>query len=180
MIGGSRTVGIGLMVGSGVLLLAFLGWLFAALQTNETSTGGMVLGVVLLLAILLPIFGSGFYLLRRGISEKQDFAQLHQQKTLLNMVLTQGQVTIPELVADLQLPRDTIEALIRDLVGKRLFSGAINWDKGILYSVESRSLVQDRQCPNCGGKLTFAGKGLIACSYCGSEVFLTENAAQKQ
>ena len=55
--------------------------------------------------------------------------------------------------------------------------GAINWDKGLLYSVESQQLTEGRKCPNCGGDLQFAGKGLIVCPYCGSEVFLTKRAA---
>ncbi len=179
MIGGGRTVGLGLMLGSGVLLLAFLGWLLTAFGTNETSSAGMAIGIVLALAILLPIFGIGVYIFRRGTVEKTEFANVQQQKKLLNMVLTQGKVTIAEIVAELEVSRDTVEEMIRDLVGKQLFSGAINWDKGILYSVESQALTEDRKCPNCGGELTFAGKGLIVCPYCGSEVFLTERAAAK-
>lgn len=49
--------------------------------------------------------------------------------------------------------------------------------RGILYSVESQKLVGEHKCPNCGGDLRFAGKGLIVCPYCGSEVFLTKRAA---
>ncbi len=179
MIGGGRTVGLSLMLGSGVLLLAFLGWLLTAFGTSETSSAGMAIGIVLALAILSPIFSIGVYLFRRGTVEKGEFAHVQQQKKLLNMVLTQGKVTIAEVVAELEVPRDTVEEMIRDLVGKQLFSGAINWDKGILYSVESQALTEDRKCPNCGGELTFAGKGLIVCPYCGSEVFLTERAAAK-
>lgn len=177
MIGGGRTVGLGLMIGSGVLLAAFLGWLITALGTNETSGGGLAIGIVLAFAILAPVFGIGFYVFRRGTVEKAEFATVQQQKKLLNMVLTQGKVTLSELVAELEAPRDGVEEMIRDLVGKQLFSGAINWDKGILYSVESQALTEDRKCPNCGGELTFAGKGLIVCPYCGSEVFLTQRAA---
>jgi len=177
MIGGGRTVGLGLMLGSGVLLLAFLGWLITAFGTSETSGAGLAIGVVLALVILVPIFGVGFYVFRRGTVEKDQFATVQQQKKLLNIVLTQGRVTVAEVVAELQVPRDSVEEMIRDLVGKKLFSGAINWDKGILYSVESQSLTDGRKCPNCGGELTFAGKGLIVCPYCGSEVFLTARAA---
>jgi DNA-directed RNA polymerase subunit RPC12/RpoP len=33
--------------------------------------------------------------------------------------------------------------------------------------------LQGRQtCPNCGGELELAGKGLITCPYCGAEIFL--------
>lgn len=179
MIGGGRTVGLGLIIGSSVLLIAFITWLFTAFSTNETSTGGLTIGLVLAVALFAPIFGIGAYLFRRASTEKADFAAIQQQKKLLNMVLTQGQVTIAEIVAELEVSRDLVEDMIRDLVGKQLFSGAINWDKGVLYSVESQAVINDRKCPNCGGVLTFAGKGLVVCPYCGSEVFLTKRAASQ-
>ncbi len=177
MVGGGRIVGIGLMAGSVVVFLAFAAWAGTALMTEETSRGGMVLAIVLALIVLTPIFGVGGYLLRSGGAEQAQFAVVQQERKILNMVLTQGQVTIGELVAELQQPRDQVEDMIRSLVGKQLFSGAINWEKGTLYSVESQSLTDGHKCPNCGGELQFAGKGLIVCPYCGSEVFLTKRAA---
>lgn len=177
MIGSGRIVGAGLMIGSIVLIIGFLAWILTAFGSNETSSGGMVLGIFLMLLILSPVFGIGVYVFRKGSVEQSQFAVVQQQKKLLNMVLTQGQVTIGQLVAELQLSREQIEEMIRDVVGKQLFSGAINWEKGILYSVESQQLTENRKCPNCGGELAFAGKGLIACPYCGSEVFLTKRAA---
>ena len=30
----------------------------------------------------------------------------------------------------------------------------------------------DFTCPNCGGALELAGKGLIRCPYCGAEIFI--------
>jgi DNA-directed RNA polymerase subunit RPC12/RpoP len=177
MIGGGRIVGIGLMAGSALLFVAFAAWAGTALMTEETSRGGMVLAIVLALIVLTPIFGVGGYLFRSGSAEQTQFAVVQQERKILNIVLTQGQVTIGELVAELQQPRDQVEDMIRSLVGKQLFSGAINWEKGLLYSVESQSLTDGRKCPNCGGELQFAGKGLIVCPYCGSEVFLTKRAA---
>ncbi|MFZ4658318.1 MAG: hypothetical protein ACOYNY_14980 [Caldilineaceae bacterium] len=177
MIGGGRTVGVVLMLISAVLLVTFGAWASVALMTSETTSGGLVLGMVIALAVLGPVFGIGAYVFRKGTAEQTEFASVQQEKKILNMVLTQGQVTIAELVAELEAPRESVEEMIRNLVGKQLFSGAINWEKGILYSVESQELTADRKCPNCGGELTFAGKGLIACPYCGSEVFLTKRAA---
>ena len=177
MVGSGRIVGLGLMIGSAVLFAAFAAWAGTALATAETSSGGMVLGIVLALIVLTPIFGVGVYLLRAGTAEQSQYAVVQQERRILNMVLTQGQVTIGELVAELQQPRDTVENMIRDLVGKQLFSGAVNWERGVLYSVESQALTNGRKCPNCGGDVQFAGKGLIVCPYCGSEVFLTKNAA---
>ena len=179
MTGGGRIVGLGLMIGSGVLLLAFLGWGAITMSTGDSglTSGGYALGMLLALVVLAPVFGIGVYLLRKGTAEERQMATVKQEKKILNMVLAQGQVTINELVAELGAPREAVEDMIRDLVGKQLFSGAINWDKGVFYSVESQELTDGRACPNCGGELEFAGKGLIACPYCGSEVFLTKRAA---
>ena len=177
MIGGGKTVGLVLMIVSAVLLLVFGGWLLTAFSTTETSSGGGGLGVLLGLLVMAPLFGVGAYLFRKGGQEQQEYVQVAKEKQILNAVLARGQVTITELIADMQLPREEIEGMIQDLVGKQLFSGAINWEKGILYSVESQKLTGDQKCPNCGGDLKFAGKGLIICPYCGSQVFLTKRAA---
>ena len=178
MVGGGKIVGSVMMIGSAVLLLAFGGWAVTALNSSETTSGGAVLGLLLALVVMAPIFGIGVYLFRKGGQEQTEYAQVEKEKQILNAVLTRGQVTINELVAEMQLPREEIEKMIHDLVGKQLFSGAINWDKGILYSVESQKLTGDSKCPNCGGDLVFAGKGLIQCPYCGSQVFLTKRAAE--
>ncbi|MEJ5247045.1 MAG: TFIIB-type zinc ribbon-containing protein [Caldilinea sp.] len=177
MVGGGKTVGLVLMIVSLVLLLAFGGWLLTAFSANETTSGGAVLGLLLALIVIAPLFGIGAYLFRKGAQEAKEYAQVAKEKQILNAVLTRGQVTITELIAELQIPREEIERMIQDLVGKQLFSGAINWDKGVLYSVESQKLAGDHKCPNCGGDLQFAGKGLIVCPYCGSQVFLTKRAA---
>lgn len=179
MIGGGRSIGGILIAISGILLIAFVGWLVAVFSDGDTSRGGLFLGIVLALAVIAPIMGIGLYLMRKGSVESSQYETAQKQKKLLNMVLTQGKVTIAELIAELELPRNAVEELIRDLVGKKLFSGAINWEKGILYNAESSSLLEDHTCPNCGGQLAFAGKGLVVCPYCGSEVFLTDHAASK-
>jgi ribosomal protein S27AE len=178
MIGGGRIVGLVMMIGSAVVFLGWTAWSLASMFSEETATtGGVVLGLFMALVVLAPLFGIGVYLFRQGTQETEQFAVVQQEKKILNMVLAQGQVTIAQVVAELQAPRDTVEDMIRSLVGKQLFSGAINWDKGILYSVESQSLTENHKCPNCGGDLRFAGKGLIVCPFCGSQVFLTKRAA---
>ncbi len=173
MRGGGRIVGLVIMGIAGVL---FVGWA-ATVATSGTTTGGLILGLFLALLVCAPLLGIGFYLWRKGRREESEFAQVAQEKKILNMVLTQGQVTVQEIIVELRQPRETVEDMIRNLVGKQLFSGAINWDKGLLFSVESQRLTGGRKCPNCGGEVEFAGKGLIQCPWCGSEVFLTQRAA---
>ncbi|RME51018.1 MAG: hypothetical protein D6790_20480 [Caldilineae bacterium] len=174
MRGGGRIVGLAIMI---IAVVLFLGWTAVVVTATGNTPGGMVLGIFLALVVCAPLLGIGFYMFRRGQQEEVEFAQVAKEKTILNMVLTQGQVTVGEIVAELQEPREAVEDMIRNLVGKQLFSGAINWEKGVLYSVESQQLTEGKKCPNCGGELEFAGKGLIVCPWCGSEVFLTKRAA---
>ena len=128
MRGGGRIVGLAMMAISVVL---FVGWTAAVVASGSTS-GGLVLGLFLALVVCAPLLGIGFYLWRKGQQEESEFAQVAQEKKILNMVLTQGQVSVQEIIVELQQPRETVEDMIRNLVGKQLFSGAINWEKGLL------------------------------------------------
>jgi DNA-directed RNA polymerase subunit RPC12/RpoP len=156
------------------ILLATGAWLVAAGASESTATlGGQVLGFALVFIFLfLPLAAIGVYLLVRGRGEEAAMAQARQERRLLNMVLTQGKVRFDEAAIELRLTRREIEAMVRDLVGKQLFTGAVNWETGVLYSKEATQLKADRKCPNCGGEVQLAGRGVIRCPYCGSEVFL--------
>ena len=88
------------------------------------------------------------------------------------MVKTRGQIQISDVVLELKSSADRVRNDIYDLVGRGLFSGYVDWDRGTLYSVEASKLQGRQTCPNCGGQLELAGKGLIKCPYCGAEIFL--------
>ena len=169
-----RITGIILIVIAILIFLAATALLGTQFFTEETaSAGGQVLGLVLVfICAVLPIAAIGVYLLIRGQAEEKKAAKARQERKILNMVLAQGKVTFSDVSIELGISRDETEDLIRELIGMQLFTGAVNWNDGILYSEEASQLKADRRCPNCGGELELAGKGMIKCPWCGAEVFL--------
>ena len=99
-------------------------------------------------------------------------SEVRQQRLLLNIVQTRGQVAISDVVLEMQSTRDAVQQMLYDLVGKGLFSGYVVWDEGMLYSAQASKLRELSRCLNCNGELELGGKGVIRCPYCGTEYFL--------
>lgn len=178
-------MGLGRVSGFVLLGIAAVGWLlvvtFLVVQkmAREVTLPGMFLGIVLAtLCFAAPLAAAGIFLLVKGRTEEAQMARARLERDLLNMVLTQGKVTFSEAAITLNVSREEVESLVRSLVGKNLFSGAVHWDKGVLYSQEVMTLYQERRCPNCGGEFEPAGKGLLVCPWCGAEIFLHRDRPQ--
>jgi hypothetical protein len=170
MKGTGKIMGI-ILIGSGVLLsLAAGAWLAFA---EGNTRGGALLGAILLLLIIAPLVGVGIFLLIRGRQEERAMADIAQQRKLLNIVKTQGQVTISDMVLELDGTYDQIKDWIYELVGRGLFSGYVNWEEGTLYSQQASELRGETRCKHCGGELDLAGKGVVRCPYCGTEYFIS-------
>jgi len=99
-------------------------------------------------------------------------ALLAKQKELAGVVAAHGQIQLADLATELHVPRDWMRDWIYQLVQRGEFSGYINWDEGLLYSAEAEKLRAAGKCPHCGGTLALAGKGIIHCNNCDSEIFL--------
>jgi ribosomal protein S27AE len=169
----AKTIGM-LMAGGGlILLLGITAWGHQGLSNNDLEGTGFTLLMILACIVLLPLILVGAFMVLKGQSETQDLAELEQQRKLLNVVQTRGQVSIGDLVLDLGSTRDKVQHSLNELVGRGLFSGYVDWNKGVLYSVEASKLQGMQTCPNCGGQLQLAGKGKVTCPYCGADVFLS-------
>ncbi|NPV07226.1 MAG: hypothetical protein HPY83_04580 [Anaerolineae bacterium] len=168
-----RVLGL-ILVGAGVALLLVVAlWVGAGVASGRyEDLAAPVLGIgMALLFGTLPLVAIGAFLLIKGRQEERAMAEVQKERQLLNMVQTRGQVDIPSAVLELKVTRDTLRDYIYDLVGKGLFTGYVNWERGVLYSRQAADMPSDR-CPNCGGELQLAGKGVVQCPYCGSEIFL--------
>lgn len=168
-----KVVGI-ILVGAGLALTVAIGlWLFFGMQEGKLEASGAAFGGALFaMVIALPLIGAGIFMIKKGGDEERDLARVREQRKLLDMVKTRGQVEISDLVLELNASTDRVKNDIYDLVGRGLFSGYVNWDKGTLYSVDASALRDRTTCPNCGGQLELGGKGVIQCPYCGSEIFI--------
>jgi len=173
MTGSGKLIGLILIIAGIVVALLAAVYLGSGYASERLSLPAAVLGFSLAVIVFtLPSVGVGIYLLVKGKREEAQFARVEKERKLLDMVLAQGKVRFSEVALELNISRDEVEDLVRSLVGKNLFSGAINWRDGILYSKEISQFSLDRKCPNCGGQLELVGKGVIKCPWCGAEVFL--------
>jgi tRNA(Ile2) C34 agmatinyltransferase TiaS len=95
-----------------------------------------------------------------------------RQTRLIAIVTARGQIHLEELARELSSPRELTRTWIYESVKHGEFSGYINWDEGVLYSKDAHRLTEAGRCPYCNGELSLAGKGVIRCRYCSSEIFL--------
>lgn len=156
------------------LVVALSCSLWAITAKSEESglrSSGLALALVGAAVLAIPFVGIGIYLFVKGQQETADLAEVRKERAVLNMVQTRGQVRVADVALELDVTLDQIQAYIHDLVGKGLFSGYVNWDEGLLYSRDAAQL-RGNTCPNCGGEVELAGKGVVRCPYCGSEIFL--------
>jgi DNA-directed RNA polymerase subunit RPC12/RpoP len=165
---------IGAMLIVAALACGALGgaWTLANRSDESLSSGGMVFAIALVAVIALPLLGAGVFVLARAGREDVELARVARQRKVLNIVMTQGQVRIADVAIEMNASRNEVKAWLYDLVGKGLFSGYVNWDEGVLYSRQASQLKTNR-CPKCGGEVKLAGKGVVTCPFCGTEIFLS-------
>jgi hypothetical protein len=147
-------------------------WLASQTASGELTTGGAVLGAALALIPVAILVGGGLYLIVLGRQQTQQASEMQTQRRLLDIVKSRGQVSVDELALELQTNIDRVRQMTHQLVGLQVFSGYVNWKEGVLYSEDAQHLRNLKQCKNCGGEIELAGKGVVACRFCGTEYFL--------
>jgi hypothetical protein len=169
----NRLIGVILTVaGIGVALIAGL-WLASQTSAGDLETGGALVGAGLAFIPVALLVGFGIYLFVQGGKEAQQESVMQKQRQLLDIVKSRGQVTVSNLAIELGVSADVVKNMIHELVGLQVFSGYVNWNEGVLYSSEAANLRTLDKCKNCGGEIQLAGKGIVACKFCGTEYFLS-------
>ena len=169
-----RLVGIiALVVGVAIGAIA-VAWVASNAGSGALSGGGAILGLGLAFVVLVaPLVGFGIFMIVQGGKQAGIQARATEQRRLLDIVRSRGQVDITDLALEMQISQDALKAMIHELVGLQVFSGYINWDKGMLYSAEASKLRDLKKCENCGGEIELSGKGVVTCRFCGTEYFLS-------
>lgn len=168
-----RILGLILLAGGvivGIIIIVLMNSYVAdGTLTRSVAIFGTAIGILIL---VLPQLGFGAFLFWKGGEEAKTAETANQQRQLLNIVKSRGQVDISDLAIEMQANKGEVQHMIHQLVGMGLYSGYINWDEGTLYSAEASALRDLTHCKHCGGQLELAGKGVIKCPYCGTEYFL--------
>lgn len=166
-----RLIGIILIVTG--FIVAVLAGLWLAVQAADLQPGGLVLGAGLAFIPVALLIGFGIFLYVRGGREAERESAMQQQRRLLDILKSRGQVGVNEMALEMGLSVDTVKDLVHQLVGLQVFSGYVNWRDGTLYSSDASKLRELERCKNCNGEIVLAGKGVVTCKYCGTEYFLT-------
>ena len=170
-----RTAGM-LLVGAGILVGAVaIAWLASGIADDEAGlrlSGAVLGGALIFIVVVLPLVAGGIFLYIRGGAEAKLFENAARQRKMLGIVESAGEISIADLALQIAGTRDTVRADLYDLVSKGLFAGYVDWDRGILFARQASELRGKQSCPNCGGQLSLAGKGLVRCPFCGAEIFL--------
>ncbi len=168
-----RILGILLIIGGFLVGIIITVLMFTYRSEGRLSAGAMVLGVALgFIVLVLPQWGIGAFLLWKGQKDVKIEARQQQQRKLLNIVQTQGQIPLSDLAIELSVSRNEVQNMLYQLVGMGIFTGYVNWDEGMLYSQQAKELRNLTNCLVCGGELELGGHGIIRCPYCGAEYFL--------
>lgn len=163
-----------IIIVAGSLWIIALGALFySGLNSGELDRSAAIMGLIMFAVIPAGVaFIVAAVIHARGAREDRELHQLRLEQEILQRVGTRGEVMLGDVVNELGVPKHQVEQAVYAVVGKNLFTGYVDWKSGRLISVEASQLPSDR-CPNCGGEMELAGRGVARCAHCGTDIFLS-------
>ncbi|MFO7322773.1 MAG: hypothetical protein DIU68_013675 [Chloroflexota bacterium] len=169
----SRLVGLLLTI-AGVIVAVIAGlWIAQRVSNNDMPGDAAVLAAGVFFIPVALLVGFGIYMYVQGGARAREESEMQKQRQLLDILRSRGQVSVNNMALEMNVPVSTVQNMVHQLVGLQVFSGYVNWKDGVLYSAEASELRKLDKCKNCGGEITLAGKGIVACKYCGTEYFLS-------
>src|SRR5687768_8533173 len=108
-----------ILVVAGLVLAAIMGvWLLSGMREGTLQGSGAVFGLLFgFLVLVAPLVGGGVFFLTRGRAEEKASERVREQRRLLDMLMTRGQLSIVDVALELGLTREQIESDLYDLVG---------------------------------------------------------------
>jgi|GEM_PF-826125 len=134
---------------------------------------GMINRMAYLLVGLL--FIAGARTLRSWVKREEETVKMTEKlRSLWQLLKDRGKMKMEEIAMHLGVSKSEVPKWVYRLASSEAFMGYVDWKDGVLYSADASVLGEGKGCPQCGGQLEPAGKGLFRCQYCGSEVFLKQ------
>ena len=97
---------------------------------------------------------------------------LEKHRRLQAIIQARGKIHLSELESELHAPLDLLKEWLYDLVNRGRLVGYVDWEQGMVYSLDLDHLQDRTHCPHCGGETDLVGKGIIQCLYCDVEIFI--------
>jgi hypothetical protein len=132
---------------------------------------GMMNRMAYLLVGLLFIVGGRT--LRTWVKREEETVKMTEKlRSLWQLLKDRGKMKMEEIAMHLGVSKLEVPKWVYRLASSEAFMGYVDWKDGVLYSADASVLGEGKGCPQCGGQLEPAGKGLFRCQHSGSEVFL--------
>ena len=102
-----KTLGLILIAGGIIVGIIITSLMLVYNSEGRLTAGGTALGITLgFLVLVLPQLGFGTFLFWKGGQEAVTTARAQEQRQLLDMVKTRGQIAISDLVIELKSSRE--------------------------------------------------------------------------
>jgi hypothetical protein len=124
--------------------VAVLAGLFLAVQvTNDRmDVKGVLVGAVLAFIPVALLAGTGIYLYVKSAPEEVETVSFtRKQRELIDLLRSQGKITIPDAAHELEVPVEQIHEMVDDLLQLQIFPGHVDWEEGVLYMTDMGALL---------------------------------------